>query len=245
MSFSIREEAIAHFGIREEALAHFGIGSREEALAHFFFFMVGQCKKKTRGVEHGAMADIVLLIAVVNGGVYGVNGFREHPQGIPLAMAAFAGLYAADALPKELQDTGPLRPPALAALLVLQDALQFGAHVVLHRAGSRSHAIHHTRVAPTVRDAFHAGFVDVVLQLLLPVFASLWAVRPNRATAAVFGAAYAVWLQWIHADDEWSLSWRSRWLVTPAFHREHHKSPSTNFGHLLTLWDRAFATCRA
>ena len=56
------------------------------------------------------------------------------------------------------------------------------------------------------------------------------------------------WGYFIHADVPWTLGWAGRWLMSPAAHRLHHvrdeRLMGSNYGNMLTLWDRMFGTWR-
>jgi sterol desaturase/sphingolipid hydroxylase (fatty acid hydroxylase superfamily) len=141
-------------------------------------------------------------------------------------------------------------------LLIAADGLQYVTHRFLahgpapERVSSRrpswrgSHAVHHQHVRPSPDTAFVTGWRDALFQLLAPVLAATWCWRPSRDGLILFGAAYSVWLQWIHLGPRRVRGERlaSRVVVTPAFHARHHANPRCNFGHVLTAWDLACGT---
>lgn len=185
------------------------------------------------------MFRIILGVLGVNFTLFGVSELR----GIPLTLFVFSVLYTLGVLPETVRTQGGgLSATDVVSLLVLQDFLQYLVHVAEHKANCASHRIHHTRTHPKTADAFHAGLLDIALQLFSPLFVSIWCVRPTQESLTAFGALYALWLQWIHDDCAASLKCRSRFMVTPFYHRTHHAHPTKNFGHFLTVWDVAFGT---
>lgn len=187
------------------------------------------------------MWDVLFGISAVNAFVFGVRSLCVVP-GFGLAGCVLAVLGTFEALPAEMQHHGIVSLFDLICMGVLQDGLQFFVHIGEHRSHNTSHKIHHENVHPHSRDAFHTGWVDALTQLLVPLCVTLWSVRPNKTTAGAFGLLYALWLQWIHADDALSLKLRSRVFVTPTFHRRHHTHPNCNFGHILVFWDWMLGT---
>ena len=51
---------------------------------------------------------------------------------------------------------------------------------------------------------------------------------------------------WMHMNVSWSSRWLEHFVVTPRYHHVHHSSDTehyrSNFGSLLTVWDRIFGT---
>lgn len=187
------------------------------------------------------MWDVFLLIATVNASVFGLRALFVMP-GLCFAGCVLAMFGALGGLPVEMDDHGLVSLYNLVCMAVLQDGIQFAIHVGEHRCHLRSHNIHHKNVHPCSLNAFQTGWVDAIVQLIVPLGVTLWAIRPNKTTAGVFGAWYSLWLQWIHADDPASLKLHSRVFVTPAFHRRHHTHPYTNLGHVLVCWDQLTGT---
>ena len=54
---------------------------------------------------------------------------------------------------------------------------------------------------------------------------------------------------WMHMNVRWKLGWLDWILVTPRTHEIHHSADAahynTNFGVLLSVWDRMFGTYRS
>ncbi|WP_435417306.1 sterol desaturase family protein [Parerythrobacter aurantius] len=107
------------------------------------------------------------------------------------------------------------------------------------------HAVHHSDEAMTWLALLRkhplayvlAMFVDTVLLLLLGL--PLWAI-------AACAAVRSGWGYFIHADLPWTFGPLGRWLISPAAHRLHHIDDlelcGSNYGGVLTLWDRVFGT---
>ncbi len=156
-------------------------------------------------------------------------------------------------------DSGPLAWVAghcgawavLAAGLLLMDALAYGLHRMQHlRLFWPLHAIHHAdaQVDVTTGLRHHPGEA-LVNGLVGAALLAVLGLPPWVAT--VYGLAAIVWDVWSHANValpprlERTLS---ALVVTPGLHRIHHSQDpahfGTNFGGVLTLWDRLFGTWR-
>ena len=182
------------------------------------------------------MLDVLVFIGLVNVSFFGLYSLFVLP-GLLLAGCVLAAYAYFDLLPSTMWTHG--RPSFYDCLqmAIIQDGIQFCLHMLEHRFHFQSHRVHHRHVHPTSLDAFHTGTMDGLIQLVLPLWITLHVVEPNKTSAALFGTCYALWLQWIHADNTFALKLRSKFFVTPTFHRRHHTHPCTNFGHILTLWD--------
>jgi sterol desaturase/sphingolipid hydroxylase (fatty acid hydroxylase superfamily) len=139
----------------------------------------------------------------------------------------------------------------LLTILVL-DALGFTLHRLYHAVPIlwRIHRVHHSEEAlgATSGVRFHAIEVLLSTAVRLPVIAVIGA--PVWAVVA-FEASLLLASQLQHADVR--LSARvdrglRRWVVTPNLHRVHHSveraEADSNFGTILTLWDRVFGSLR-
>ena len=82
-----------------------------------------------------------------------------------------------------------------------------------------------------------ALFVDSAPLLLLGL--PIWAI-------AACALVRSGWGYFIHADLPWTLGPLGRWVISPAAHRLHHIDDielcGSNYGGVLTLWDRLFGT---
>lgn len=129
------------------------------------------------------------------------------------------------------------------------------AFYVAHRAGHEVrllwcfHSVHHTSTRMQLTSAIRGSVFDFVylpwffvglpllgvhpsLVLLVEVFGRLWGVAVHVSPALVGGLA-----RW------------SRWVITPGLHRVHHgredRYLDRNYGEVLAVWDRLFATWQA
>jgi len=143
-------------------------------------------------------------------------------------------------------------PPWLAVVLVLVmlDFAFYVTHVAMHKLPGfwRFHRVHHSDptvdVTTTVRQ--HPG-ESVIRYVGLTVFASALGASP--AAFAVYRAAVALNALLEHANLRFPL-WLDRLLALvttwPNLHKVHHSriaaQTDTNYGNLLSLWDRLFAT---
>lgn len=107
------------------------------------------------------------------------------------------------------------------------------------------HAVHHSDEAMTWLALLRkhplayllALFVDSAPLLLLGL--PIWAI-------AACALVRSGWGYFIHADLPWTLGPLGRWVISPAAHRLHHIDDielcGSNYGGVLTLWDRLFGT---
>jgi sterol desaturase/sphingolipid hydroxylase (fatty acid hydroxylase superfamily) len=107
------------------------------------------------------------------------------------------------------------------------------------------HAVHHSDEAMTWLALLRkhplayllALFVDTVPLLLLGL--PVWAI-------AACALVRSSWGYFIHADVPWTLGPLGKWFIAPAAHRLHHIDDlelcGSNYGGVLTLWDRLFGT---
>lgn len=128
-------------------------------------------------------------------------------------------------------------------MLVCADALQtafhFAAHSMKPTALWRSHQVHHRHVNPTHEDAYDTGFLDAVVQMVLPVHLSIVVVQPGRFALIAFGCVYSSWLLYIHDNRNRRVDAVLSMLgfVTPAYHLVHHRKKNRNFANIFRVWD--------
>lgn len=172
---------------------------------------------------------------------------------LPLASMSAAAQWASD------HGFGLLHwltlPPLLAGLLafVLLDLAVYAQHRALHSVSLlwRLHRVHHSDV-----------MLDVTSGLRFHPFEAAVSAFYKAAMVALLGAplpaaiAFAIGLNlaslFTHANIRLPqrLDRMLRWLfVTPALHRIHHSAAPGelmhNYGFLLNIWDRLFASWRA
>jgi sterol desaturase/sphingolipid hydroxylase (fatty acid hydroxylase superfamily) len=145
-------------------------------------------------------------------------------------------------------------PPAVAlvAAVVMLDVCRWLLHRCLHAWPWlwRLHRVHHSDIDYdcTIGLRFHP------LEALLTASAMVGAVMLLGAPplAVLVSDLLTVALGYFaHANASLPPRWEQRlrrWLVTPDLHRIHHSSDGTesmsNFGAILSLWDRAFGSYR-
>lgn len=141
---------------------------------------------------------------------------------------------------------------AFAATIVLRSLLAYTLHVAAHRVPIlwRMHRVHHADTAVDLS----TGFRHHPLELLFVAachgaFAAALGLSPP-ALIAYEASAVALTL-WTHANLRLpTLLERALVLlvVTPAMHHVHHSArrseTDSNYGELLSLWDRLFGTLR-
>ena len=156
----------------------------------------------------------------------------------------------------EARDLGLLRwlsvPPLLAGILAVAalDLAFYAAHVSWHKIPAlwRFHAVHHSDPAVDVTTAIRQHPVEGVLRYAA-IAAMATLIGPSPAAFAVYRSASALNALLEHANLRAPL-WLDRLLslVTtwPYLHKVHHsRSPEladTNYGNLLSVWDRLFGT---
>lgn len=176
------------------------------------------------------MWDIVLSLIVTHALVWKHN-VASSITGIPFLVFILCVTWKLELLPYEMNMYGKIRLDQFSILVILVDLLQCIIHIATHKiyALRQSHALHHKTKHPTARDAFDTGWVDAFTQLMIPLYISFIAVRPNRTTALTFGLLYSHWLVYIHSSLP---DHKIRWLVTPSYHKHHHLVSNKNFSHV-------------
>ncbi|WP_271079428.1 sterol desaturase family protein [Aurantiacibacter sp. MUD61] len=134
-------------------------------------------------------------------------------------------------------------------LLVLDLALYL-QHWATHRVPLlwRLHRVHHSDRDFDVTTAARFHPVEIVLSMLWKLGVVIALGAPALAVF-VFEVGFAVATLFTHANFALPGRWDSRTrtlLVTPSMHRIHHsdreKETNSNYGTVLTLWDRLFGT---
>ena len=191
------------------------------------------------------MYEACVILPVASALLFGPGVLSVH-TGFPLAFSLLWIAWITHLLPPEVYHWMPGEGGTsvlleVTNLVLVTDALQYVMHRAGHTAWRGSHGVHHRHTHPTARDAFVTGLVDAVLQLLVPIYASLWFLRPCRVATSAFGVGYGLWLQWIHcapasapSDTDVPMALR---FVTPAYHHVHHVRPNKHYGHVLCIWD--------
>jgi sterol desaturase/sphingolipid hydroxylase (fatty acid hydroxylase superfamily) len=161
------------------------------------------------------------------------------------ALVAWAGSEA----PSEMHPEGWL---GVVGGLLFLDLLSYAAHRVFHAVPPlwRLHSVHHTDIDLDVTTAVrHHPLEFAAIFAVTALLAGAVGVSP--ATVALYGtlALAAQMLQHANVRLPGQVERVAGALfVTPAFHRLHHSlaraDSETNFGTVLSLWDRLFGTAR-
>lgn len=139
-----------------------------------------------------------------------------------------------------------------ATALIALDLTHYAAHIAFHKMPAlwRVHAVHHhdTDVDVTTAARFHPIEIAAQCFAMLPAIALLGLSLPQVVT---YEAALVAASMFHHANIRMPrrLDRAARWLVvTPRMHWVHHSDwqPETdsNYGAVLSLWDRLFGTFR-
>ncbi len=172
------------------------------------------------------------------------------------ALVLWLAPAAVEALPDPLPD--PLLDPlpwgwleAIGGLLFL-DLLSYAAHRLFHAVPPlwRLHSVHHTDIDVDVTTAVRHHPLEFAA-IFAATAALAAAVGIPSATVAFYGsiALAAQMLQHANVRLPGGIErWVGALVVTPTFHRLHHSleraDSETNFGTVLSLWDRVFGTAR-
>lgn len=141
--------------------------------------------------------------------------------------------------------------PELACFVVTLMLIELAAywrHRFEHQPGIwRFHATHHADEQLNWLSVLRKHPVSKFVEM---VFDTLPAILIGIPGWALVGALLirSWWGFFIHADVPWTLGPAGRWFVSPAAHRLHHIRDETlmgsNYGNMLTVWDRLFGTWR-
>ncbi|HYF21836.1 MAG TPA: sterol desaturase family protein [Caulobacteraceae bacterium] len=142
---------------------------------------------------------------------------------------------------------------AFVTTLVLLDLAVWTQHLVTHRVGWlwRLHRVHHTDTAFDLTTGLRFHPLEIALSLLWKA-AVIVALGAPVAAVLAFEILLNAAAMFVHADLRLPSALERtlrRVLVTPDMHRVHHSSirseTDSNFGTLLSAWDRLFHTYRA
>ncbi len=144
--------------------------------------------------------------------------------------------------------------PALTLLVAFlgYDLERYAAHRLFHTAPLwRLHALHHSDPEVDWSTNFRHHPLEAIPAMLLAA-AGLGLVGIDAATIALLALIHLVWDVFVHANLalprrlERGLGWL---FVTPAMHRLHHSASrgeaDSNYGGMLSIWDRLFGTLRS
>lgn len=142
--------------------------------------------------------------------------------------------------------------PAAAGVLsfLLLDIYRYGWHVMMHMTsiGWRFHRVHHCELTMNISTAYRFHVVEVLASNVPMVFL-IWLFGIDLVPYLIYGSLFAAVEAFQHSN--WALSpkvdkFLRYFIVTPNHHRVHHseivKETDSNYGSLLTIWDRLFGT---
>ncbi|MEN8160041.1 MAG: sterol desaturase family protein, partial [Myxococcota bacterium] len=198
-----------------------------------------------RGHPRSALPDDLRNLALWGAGALVVQAlpFAGALGASELARLAGLGLFQRLALP------GPLE---IAATIVALDAGTYALHRLYHTVHPlwRLHRVHHSeeRLTTTTGVRFHPGEVAVSA---LGRMALVVALGADLIAVVAFETLLLAASQLEHADVRLpaALDRRLRLVViTPSLHRTHHAThralADSNFGTILSVWDRLFRSYR-
>jgi sterol desaturase/sphingolipid hydroxylase (fatty acid hydroxylase superfamily) len=140
---------------------------------------------------------------------------------------------------------------ALLSILVL-DSYRYAWHCLAHfwPIGWRFHRVHHSDLAMNITTAYRFQVIEVMASYVpMTLLIGLFGIRPEYVF--IYEAMFVADQLFQHSN--WALSPKidrilTYLIVTPNYHRIHHsqivKETDSNFGSLLTIWDRLFGTYR-
>lgn len=188
--------------------------------------------------------------AWANLGLWGV-GAALAPL-LPLVVGLAAAAWAASAGVGLLHQLAVPWPVALLATVLVLDATSWLLHRLYHALPLlwRVHRIHHSDIhlSATTGVRFHP--LEVALSACVRA-AAVVALGADALGVAAFEGLLLLASQLQHADVRLPSGvevWLRRVLVTPDLHRIHHslrrQEADSNYGTVLTLWDRLGGTLR-
>ena len=134
---------------------------------------------------------------------------------------------------------------ATAAIFVAMDACNWVAHLANHRVRAlwRFHELHHSQEDMSVLTVFRTHPLIHVSYLIALVPAIV--LLANGALTTTLLVVYAAIVAFAHSNTNLGFGPLERLLVSPNFHRIHHKldgPQDVNLGFALTIWDQLFHT---
>ncbi|HWA64884.1 MAG TPA: sterol desaturase family protein [Mycobacteriales bacterium] len=184
--------------------------------------------------------------ALARGHVVDAMYFGVHALiGVPIMVLAgtgFSSLLARHA-PWLVIPRVPAVPRALFVVLAIIgiDAFDWLAHYGSHRLNAlwRLHEVHHSQEELSILTTFrtsplvHFGFIITAVPVLV--------LAGNAATPAELLTAFACFGALPHANVRWSYGRLGSAIISPTYHRVHHRTSGrldVNLGTIFTWWDR-------
>lgn len=137
--------------------------------------------------------------------------------------------------------------------VLLFDAAIYWQHRLLHRIGWLwpLHRVHHSDLALDVTTGVRFHPLEIVLSMGIKLGVVV-ALGPHPAAVVIFAVLLSAASLFTHADIAFPQRIESLLrplVVTPSMHRIHHsvrrEETDSNYGFLLSLWDRVFGSYRA
>ncbi len=110
------------------------------------------------------------------------------------------------------------------------------------------HKLHHRSTAPNLLTTLSVHPLESVINGgFIVIFVSLFHV--HQAAYVLMAPTSMIMGPYVHSGYEffprwWNRSWATKWFITAAFHDQHHKYFTANFGGYTTIWDRICGTMR-
>jgi sterol desaturase/sphingolipid hydroxylase (fatty acid hydroxylase superfamily) len=139
----------------------------------------------------------------------------------------------------------------LPGTLLVTSLAQYALHIASHKSSLlwKLHRVHHCDVHLDISSAFRTHPLEMLLGILFLVpIAVLFGLSPT--VLAAYESVAIIVNMLTHANmkvPERIDSCAQTLLVTPSFHRLHHSveraQTDSNYGNVITIWDRLFGTC--
>ena len=164
-----------------------------------------------------------------------------------LFQAANNHLYS----PKILQLVNDAGIVGILAILII-DLYMYFWHRLMHdwAIGWNFHRVHHTDREMNISTAYRFHFIEIFASNLPKIFL-IWILGIKIEWSLIYEILFAINVIFHHSN--WHLSanidkFLSYIIVTPNYHRLHHSQiiieTNSNYGSLLTIWDKIFQTYR-
>lgn len=164
-----------------------------------------------------------------------------------LFQAANNHLYS----PKILQLVNDAGIAGILAILII-DLYMYFWHRLMHdwAIGWNFHRVHHTDREMNISTAYRFHFIEIFASNLPKIFL-IWILGIKIEWSLIYEILFAINVIFHHSN--WHLSanidkFLSYIIVTPNYHRLHHSQiiieTNSNYGSLLTIWDKIFQTYR-
>lgn len=139
-------------------------------------------------------------------------------------------------------------PLSYGAVLLLQDAFFYFSHRLFHHPSLYliCHRGHHRTTPPTPWTSFAFDPIEALIQaLFLIVVVMVVPLHPITLLAVL--TTMSIWAAVNHLGAErlpgwFPHHWLGRWMIGPAHHSIHHRSPWVHYGLYFTFWDQVFGT---